>query len=309
MRPRLAAAVLLAAFWGSQFSASAALAAGDSDSDIDPTADEDTGDVGVTVVTGVVYTPGGGSGPKCTWSRYSQGDWEDATGAPQTEPVDYDIPDDELTPEELAARNAEREQAASREARRRSQTKVTSIGGEPHHVYDVRCADFAGNLRLVPADIDATDLLPGLEAAAHGRIELPVPDVSPAFDLGGYVNLGMWLAVESATFEPLTAEAGPVWATLTAEHDSISFDFGNGDTRTCDGTGTPITDLDTVDEGPCGYTYRRSSPDDAPYTVGVTTTWNLSYTSSGTSGDLAPFNRTATFAYDIDEIQTVGRSN
>jgi hypothetical protein len=119
----------------------------------------------------------------------------------------------------------------------------------------------------------------------------------------------MWLAVEPIMFEPLTAEAGPVWATLTAAHDSTTFDFGNGDTRTCEGFGTPIVDENTLDEGPCGYTYRQSSPDDAPYSVGVTTTWNISYTSSGGSGVLDRFNRTATFDHDVDEIQTVGRSN
>jgi hypothetical protein len=284
-------------------------AAGDEDSDHDVTTNEETGDVGVTVISGVVYTPGGGSGPKCTWNRYSQGDWETATATPPPEPRQYDIPDEGLTPEERAARNAERELDARRETERRSRTKVTNFNGEPHHVYDVRCTGFSGSLRLVPANLDADDLLPGLIAAAHSRIELPVPNVSPQFDFGGYVNLGMWLAVEPATFEPLTAEAGPVWATLTAAHDSITFDFGNGDTRNCQGFGTPIVDENTIDEGPCGYTYRHSSPDDAPYSVGVTTTWNISYTSSGESGVLDPFNRTATFAHDVDEIQTIGREN
>ena len=286
------------------------LAAGDnSDGPATPTTNEDTGDVGVRVVSGVVYTPGGGSGPKCSWNRYDQGDWEAAIGTPPPPPRDYDTPDEELTPEELAARNAEREQDARREIERRSRTKVTAFNGEPHHVYDVRCAGFSGNLRLVPANLNAGDLLPGLIAAAQSRIELPVPNVSPQLDLGGYVNLGMWLAIEPATFAPLTAEAGPVWATLTARHDSITFDFGNGDTRSCAGFGTPIVDTNTLDEGPCGYTYRQSSPDDDPYSVGVTTTWSISYTSSSGSGSLDPFNRTANFDHDVDEIQTIGREN
>ena len=57
---------------------------------------------------------------------------------------------------------------------------------------------------------EIAESFPGLIAAARSRIELPVPNVSPQLDLGGYVNLGMWLAVETATFAPLTAEAGPV---------------------------------------------------------------------------------------------------
>ena len=116
MRPLAALLTLLIA------AAPGTLSAAGSDDKVAPTTNEDTGDVGVRVVSGVVYTPGGGSGPKCSWNRYDQGDWEAAIGTPPPPPRDYDIPDEELTPEELAARNAEREQDARREIQRRSRT-------------------------------------------------------------------------------------------------------------------------------------------------------------------------------------------
>ena len=75
----------------------------------------------------------------------------------------------------------------------------------------------------------------------------------------------------------------PRVATPSAQHDSITFDFGNDDTRSCASFRTPI--------------------------VGVTTAWSISYTSSGGSGALDPFNRTANFDHDVDEIQTIGREN
>jgi hypothetical protein len=274
-----------------------------------PIADENTGDINLNAVTGVVYTDGGG-GPRCSWSRYTVGRLEDGLGNPPESPREYDTPDEKLTPEELQARNAERTAAAEAERQRRASTAVPNLGGVPHYVYDVRCPGFSASLRFVPTNLTAADLIPGVEAAAHGRIEVPVPDVSPKFEYTGYVNLGMWLAVEPVTVTPISAEAGPTaWITLTPQHTSISFDFGNGDTVTCDGTGVPIIDTDTFDEGPCGYTYRLSSPDDDPYQVTITTTWELPYTSSGGPGTLGPFSRSITVDHNVDELQTVGVSN
>ncbi len=71
----------------------------------------------------------------------------------------------------------------------------------------------------------------------------------------------------------------------------------------------PITDPDTVEQGPCGYTYRASSPEDAPFELSVTATWDVSYRSSGPSGAAGSIDRTLNVAYDVDEIQTVGISN
>ena len=285
--------------------------AGTTDAEVDSggtvTAEAETGDL----VSGVVYTTGGSSGTKCSWDRYSNFEFERATGTPPREPPQYqDDPAIEVPPEELARREAELALWQQDEDRRRSEAKVIYLGSEPHYVYAVRCSDSTGTLRLVPTTIATDDLTPGLYDVATGRILAPVPDVSPELDFTGYVNLGMWLAVEPAAIAPITAEAGPnVWITVTPEHQSIHFDFGNGDTRTCDGFGQPISYLETFDEGPCGYTYRQSSPDSEPYQVRVSTTWNLPYTSSSGSGTLPPFTRDAVFSHNVDELQTVGQSN
>ena len=105
------------------------------------------------------------------------------------------------------------------------------------------------------------------------------------------------------------AEAGPHWAEATVTLASTRWDLGNGDVVECEGPGTPIVDLDTPEQGPCGYTYRRSSPEDAPYQLGVTATWAVTYRSSGGSGAAGTIGRTVTVDYDVDEIQTVGISN
>ena len=65
--------------------------------------------------------------------------------------------------------------------------------------------------------------------------------------------------------------------------------------------------LDSLEQSPvCGYTYTRLN-DGAPYVVTITSTWSVGWASSrGTSGVLAPVTKTASFDYEVREIQTVG---
>ena len=177
---------------------------------------------------------------------------------------------------------------------------VVDIRGIEYRVYGVVCPD-GSSIRFVNPNRP-----PNFEAAiadhAEDLIELPVPNVNPPVDGSGYVNLGMWLAVEEASYAPITASAGPFWMTVTPTPASTTFEFGNGDSETCEVFGVPIADLDTVAEGPCGYTYGEAGT----YPITATTTWLLPYTSSGGAGALAPMDRTTTFDYTVREIQTVG---
>ena len=69
-----------------------------------------------------------------------------------------------------------------------------------------------------------------------------------------------------------------------ARHVSTTFDFGNGDLAVYDGAGVPIPGwaVDSVEEGPCGYTFTSTS-DGEPFTVTITATWSVvSTTSAGT---------------------------
>jgi enoyl reductase len=167
-------------------------------------------------------------------------------------------------------------------------------------------------LRYVPTGIDTDDLIPGITDIVRGQLQPPIPNINPTAESNGIVNLGMWLAVEPQTLPPITAQAGPTtWITVTPTLTSTTYDFGNGDTTTCDGTGIPIRDvhpdLDVIEQSPtCGYTYRLSSPEDEPYQLTITTTWELPYTSSSGPGEIPPLDRSLTIDYDVDEIQTLG---
>ena len=103
----------------------------------------------------------------------------------------------------------------------------------------------------------------------------------------------MWLALQGQDPVTVRAEAGPHWAEATVTLVSTTWDMGNGDVVECDGAGVPIVDFDTPDEGPCGYTYRVSAPEDDPYELSVAATWQVTYQSSGGSGTAGSITRTA----------------
>lgn len=159
------------------------------------------------------------------------------------------------------------------------------------------------------SDPDPGILLPGARREATKPIGPPQPDLSPS--TSGVVNLGMWLAVAPAGPISVEARLGPdVWARTTATMTETSFDPGNGDpATTCEGNGTPIppSAVESVEEGPCGYTYR--SPVDGG-AITITSRWVVTWElSDGRTGADAPIEVTTVVPYDVDEIQTVGTGN
>jgi hypothetical protein len=182
-------------------------------------------------------------------------------------------------------------------------------------LYRKECPYFSGTLStlaLVPNVVNVRDLI--ASAASRVTAQLPHPSVNmnPVPSVGGVVNIGLWLAVQDPGHVSITASVGPVWATVTARYQRTVWDLGNGDTVECQGLGTPIVNVNTADQGPCGYTYRwPSAPkftgtDDLAYHTSVTGHWVITYaTSTGSRGSLAPIARTTSFTYRVREIQTV----
>jgi hypothetical protein len=177
--------------------------------------------------------------------------------------------------------------------------------------------DEFGWLRLCPGDlvaafvwqgpVDPVDLVPGAADRAH--LPRPVPNMSPAPEIGSVVNLGLWFAVEDPGVTTARASLGTAWSTVQGSFASVSINPGDGSPPvTCEGFGTPYPDgSDDPDERPCGHTYLQRTSDDQPHQMTYTITYALNWrTSDGGSGGLGTFDRAVTFDYDIDEIQTVG---
>lgn len=150
-------------------------------------------------------------------------------------------------------------------------------------------------------------LLAATTAEATEPITAPVPSISPPDR--SPVNLGLWLAVEPVGPISVRAELGPLWAETTATMVSTSFDPGNGDRPVvCAGNGTPIPDdrTNSIDQGPCGYTYRADT-NGATIDMSITSTWTVRWSlSDGTTGDQADIVVTTLLPYEVYEIQTVG---
>jgi hypothetical protein len=187
---------------------------------------------------------------------------------------------------------------------------TVEISGTTMTAYWKVCPGRARVLILIDESVTVQDMIDQVRASIRRRVPQPIANVNPAPEHGGYVNLGLWLAIEDPGLVTAHAAAGFVSATAQAQHVSTQFDFGNGDSVTCQGLGTPIEavhpDLDTTEEGPCGYTYRKSSPDETPYQLTISSIYAVSYTSSGGSGNLGTITTSRTYLYDVDEIQTIG---
>jgi hypothetical protein len=180
--------------------------------------------------------------------------------------------------------------------------------GREEMVFNRVCPDGSG-FTWVDVTVTVQDAIDDAVDRARRAVPAPTLDMSPPPDVGGIVNLGLWLAL--AGQEPVTvrAEAGPHWAEATVTLASTSWSMGNGDVVTCDGPGTPIADTDDPGEGPCGYTYRLIVTRRRPLRV-------LGDRYVGRRLRLLRRIRHGrhgrphvTVAYDVDEVQTIGISN
>ena len=136
--------------------------------------------------------------------------------------------------------------------------------GREETVFNRVCPDGSSGFTWVDTSVTVQDVIDDAIDRARGAVPSPTLDISPPPDVGGIVNLGMWLALQAQPPVTVRAEAGPHWAEATVTLASTRWDFGNGDEVVCEGAGVPIVDPDTPEQGPCGYTYRTSSPEDAP---------------------------------------------
>lgn len=148
-------------------------------------------------------------------------------------------------------------------------------------------------------------LIDGVRSEVVRQLPEPTPAISPPGP--GWVNLGLWLAVEPV--EPVTVENSVVGyqVRVTATPVRTSFRIDDQEPIVCDGFGTPIVDLDTVEQGPCGYTFRQVTSPGRPATITVTTTWSIDYlTSVHGAGHHGELDLSTAVAYEVGEIQTVG---
>ena len=189
-----------------------------------------------------------------------------------------------------------------------SRANVEEPGPGVQALYRVSCPSGVSFRWATPSDyVDRQALI----AAAYQYMvrDIPTPELnmSPRPEIGGIVNLGLWLAVNDPGDVSAVAEVGPVWAVVTARFVGTTWNMGNGDVVNCDGLGVPYPDgSNQIAEGPCGYTYTERPPSGG-YTVIATGHWEAHLlTSDGVDQMLDPIDMEFEFAYDVGEIITTG---
>lgn len=149
----------------------------------------------------------------------------------------------------------------------------------------------------------ASELIADIHAQVRRRLPTPVPAINPPDH--GIVNLAMWLAVDAPGDVTAATNAAGYSASVTATLASTTFEL-DGDTVDCDGPGTPITDLDTLDAGPCTFTFTRPHGPDDPARITITQHWDITYATTIGDGTLPALTTSTSFDYQVWEITTIG---
>ena len=111
-------------------------------------------------------------------------------------------------------------------------------------------------------------------AVANIDFEQPVIELSPPSRQ--VVGVPTWLAVTSRlSYGQVSANAGPVWATVRASFRDVTWDLGNGASRVCTTDATKLWDRANpqAPASRCSYTYTNSSG--SPFNVRATVRWDI----------------------------------
>jgi len=192
-----------------------------------------------------------------------------------------------------------------------SKESVAAPGAGIEALYWVTCDGQQPQLRWAapPEFVDRQALIDAAYAEARARVPMPSVNMNPPPEVGGVVNLGLWLAVDDPGQVNALASVGSVWASVTARFVGMSWNMGTGPVVNCDGLGTPYPQgSNQVGEGPCGFTYTDRPPLDG-YSVSAVGHWVVQLvTSDGVNRMLDPIDMTFEFAYDVDEVVTTGEA-
>lgn len=153
------------------------------------------------------------------------------------------------------------------------------------------------------------------EAAEQARasMSLPAPALasSPAEDT--VVHFPVWLWVDGADWEPVSAtasvSAGSV--TVTAVPQQLRWDMGDGTVLYCDGPGTVFDPARHDSQKPspdCGHAYTRTSRNqpDSRFPVAATVSWTVEWTTSaGGGGTLDPLTTSASDSVRVREVHAL----
>jgi hypothetical protein len=188
-----------------------------------------------------------------------------------------------------------------------------TVNGRRYHLY-WRVCNGAGDY-VVVAEAVPQDLLPGiLDQLRRGALPNPVPvfELLDARFGWAYVRtpLDFRAGGDSWRSVTVTASVGPVWATVTAQPQRLTFDPGDPagpGAVSCGGEG-PVAPYVPATPGSCSYTYVNASStspvDGYHFQTTLTISWSISWSSStGVGGALAPYETSTSAPLAVAEVK------
>lgn len=144
------------------------------------------------------------------------------------------------------------------------------------------------------------------------QTSLTLPGSTPIIEPGPWrnkwkmvaVGYPLWLHVPGQTQMASSASVAGYTITLNAQRTALTFNMGDGTTKTCPTT-TAWTQADAKKPSPtCGYTYRKKSLPKGTYLVTATSTWTITWTGAGQSGTF-PMQQTGSTTLPVGELRSV----
>ena len=121
------------------------------------------------------------------------------------------------------------------------------------------------------------------------------------------VGYPLWLYADGAThIGPVTDTVGAQSVSLDATMSSVTYQMGDGGSKTCAGTGTVWTPAVKPGQASpdCGYVYQKASLPSGDYTVSAKATWSVTWQINDQTGVL-PITTTSTRQLPVGELQAV----
>lgn len=188
-----------------------------------------------------------------------------------------------------------------------------TVDGRRYHLYWRVCDGVGGY--VVAAETTPQDLLPGILDQLRQRT---LPQPVPVFQLldptygWAYVRTPLDFRAGGDSWRPVsvTASVGPVWATATAQPQTLTFDPGDpsGPGPVSCGGEAPVAPYVPETPGACSYTYVNASStspvDGYHFRTTLTIGWSITWASStGAGGALPPYATSGSSLLAVAEIK------
>ena len=159
-----------------------------------------------------------------------------------------------------------------------------------------------------------------LYARVIARVPLPVPGIKPTTGGWATVKVDNWVWLTNGQPITVTGALLGINATVVAQPSTLTTDWGDGTTTTCNAPGLSFDDVKHPNAlkdrdpqpGGCGHRYTEHSgkQPDKKYTVTTTVTWTATWTTTnGFNGTFDPLTRTNTTQLPVNQIQTINIPN